>query len=73
MAKSMYKGSYTKDEIKGDHQIVPDGDDKLEKKLRAKGYVDGKEFFARPAEGEEPEPKEPAKPEAPAKPAEPVK
>jgi hypothetical protein len=45
--KHMYKGSYTSAKLNAEEKIV--ADEKQEALARKKGFIDGKEFFSKPA------------------------
>ena len=49
--KQFYKGFYTPDEIVAKEAVAKDEAD--EKALRKKGFIDGHEFFSKPAVVEE--------------------
>lgn len=46
--KQMYKGSHNPDKINAEEKVVTD--DAEEKAARKLGFIDGKEFFAKPSE-----------------------
>lgn len=45
--KQMYKGSYSSAAVSAEEMVVHS--DKEEKAARAKGFIDGNEFFSKPA------------------------